>query len=511
VDEAHRKPTPPPGALGHPSIEIWRWNADLTPVKGVFELIGLGRDGELHPALGGAIERHGERQNVALERRERTAELSIAVATLVASVLIAWFAPGANAFDPGLAAALVAACAVAYLVRFYDGAGYTVPSQLVLMPMLLLLPPGVVPLFMVAGMTLANVSRCLRGVLHPQRVAVGVGDAAHALAPALVLALAGPAQPSWHALPIYVLAVTSQFALDFAISVLRDLFVVGLGVDLALPLIAWSWLVDGVLATIGLLAALAARDAPFGALLVLPLIGLLHVFSRERSARIEQSLELSRAYRGTTLLLSDVLDDDDAYTAFHTRGVVQLSIAVADRLGLDERQRRNVEFGALLHDVGKIAIPKEILHKPGKLTPDEWIVMETHTIEGQRMLDRVGGVLGEVGQIVRSSHERWDGRGYPDGLGAAEIPLESCIVSVCDAFNAMTTDRPYRGALSLETAVSELRAGRGTQFCPPVVDTLIELIEEDRAVVGPANVDEEIELMTVTVPSIAAGASRRTP
>src|SRR5436190_1194080 len=100
----------------------------------------------------------------------------------------------------------------------------------------------------------------------------------HALAPALVLALAGPAQPSWQALPIYVLALGSQFALDFAISVLRDLFVVGLGVDLALPLIAWSWLVDGVLATIGLLAALAARDAPFGALLVLPLICLLHVF-----------------------------------------------------------------------------------------------------------------------------------------------------------------------------------------------------------------------------------------
>jgi HD-GYP domain-containing protein (c-di-GMP phosphodiesterase class II) len=480
-------------------------------VKPVFELIGLGRHTELHPALGGAIERHDERQNVALERRERTAELSIALVTLLASVLMAWFAPGGRAFNPALATALVAACAIAYLVRFYDGAGYTVPSQLVLVPMLLLLPPGAVPLFVIAGMTLANVSRCLRGVLHPQRVAVGVGDAAHALAPALVLALAGPAEPSWHALPVYAAALLSQFVLDFAISVLRDWFVVGLGVDLALPLIAWSWLVDGVLATIGLLAALGARDAPFGALLVLPLIGLLHVFSRERSARIEQSLELSRAYRGTTLLLSDVLDDDDAYTAFHTRGVVQLSVAVADRLGIDERRRRNVEFGALLHDVGKIAIPKEILHKPGKLTPDEWVVMETHTIEGQRMLDRVGGVLGEVGQIVRSSHERWDGGGYPDGLQRNQIPLESCIVSVCDAFNAMTTDRPYRRALSLETALGELRSGRGTQFCPPVVDALLELIEEDRAMVGPANVDEEIELLTVSVPSTGAGASRRTP
>jgi HD-GYP domain-containing protein (c-di-GMP phosphodiesterase class II) len=484
-------------------------------VNRVFELIGLGRETELHPALGGAIERHGERQNVALEGRERTAELSIALVTLCASVLMAWVAPGTGPFRLGLAVALVAACAVAYLVRFYDGAGYTVPSQLVLVPMLLLLPAGSVPLFMVAGVTIANVSRCLRGELHPERVAVGIGDAAHALAPALVIALAAPATPTWSAVPVYALALASQFGLDFLITVVRDWFVVGLGVDLALPLLGWTWLVDGILATIGLLAALAARDAPFGALLVLPLMGLLHVFSRERSARIDQSLELSRAYRGTTLLLSDVLDDDDAYTAFHTRGVVQLSLAVADRLGLDDRRRRSVEFGALLHDVGKIAIPKEILHKPGKLTPDEWVVMETHTIEGQRMLDRVGGVLGEVGQIVRSSHERWDGGGYPDGLRADQIPLESCIVAVCDAFNAMTTDRPYRRALSLETAIGELRSGRGTQFCPPVVDALIALIDEDRGMVGPATVDEEIELLTLNAPasdpSTAADASPRTP
>src|SRR3954454_16004826 len=484
-----------------------RPNADLTPVKPVFELVGLGRHTELHPALGGAIERHDERQNVALERRARTAELSIALVTLLASVLMAWFAPGGRAFNPALATALVFACAIAYLVRFYDGAGYTVPSQLVLVPMLLLLPPGAVPLFMVAGMTLANVSRCLRGVLHPQRVAVGLGDAAHALAPALVLSLAGPTHPSWHALPIYAAALVSQFVLDSAISVFRDWFVVGLGVDLALPLIAWSWLVDGTLATIGLLAALAARDAPLRALLVLPLIGLLHVFSRERSARIDQSLELSRAYRGTTLLLSDVLDDDDEYTAFHTRGVVQLSIAVADRLGLDERQRRNVEFGALLHDIGKIAIPKEILNKPGKLSPDEWVVMETHTVEGQRLLDRVGGVLGDVGQIVRSSHERWDGGGYPDGLAAEAIPVEATIVSVCDAFSAMTTDRPYRKALSLETAIQELRDNSGSQFCPPVVEALIELIEENAAMVGPKNVEEEIELMTLHVPDAAPYAA----
>jgi HD-GYP domain-containing protein (c-di-GMP phosphodiesterase class II) len=468
----------------------------------MLERLGLGSEAELHPALGEAIERNDERQKVALERRERSAEVMLAVATLVAGVLLAALAPHRGDFDPWLALALVVACAIAYQVRFHDGAGYTVPTQVVLVPMLLLLPPATAPLLMAAGMTLGNVVRCVRGDLHPQRVALSLGDAAHAVAPGLVLALAGPAEPSWNALPIYVVALMSQFGLDFVTTVMRDWFVVRLGAGLELPLLAWTWLVDSLLAIVGLLAALAARDAPFGALLVLPVVALVSIFSRERSARIDQSLELSRAYRGTTLLLSDVLDDDDEYTAFHSRGVVQLSVAVADRLGLDERQKRNVEFGALLHDIGKIAIPKEIINKPGKLSADEWVVMETHTIEGQRLLDRVGGVLKEVGQIVRSSHERWDGAGYPDGLAGDDIPLESSIVSVCDAFSAMTTDRPYRRALSLDLVLAELRGNSGTQFCPPVVDALIELIDEDGAMVGPKNVAEEIELMTITPASL---------
>ncbi|MEA2441132.1 MAG: hypothetical protein QOH76_2556 [Thermoleophilaceae bacterium] len=470
--------------------------------QALLERLGLGREVELHPAVEEAIERHEERQQEALERRERTAEIFLAAVTLAAGAALLLLAPAEPAVDPGLAVALMVACAIAYRVRFHDGAGYTGPTQLVVVPMLLLLPPATVPLLVVAGLTLGNLERCLRGQMHPQRLALSVADGLYTLGPALVLVLAGPTEPAWSAWPIYLLALAAQFGLDLASSVLRDWFVIGLGADLALPIIAWTWVVDAMLSTIGLLAALAARDEPYGALLVLPLIALLYIFSRERRARIDQSLELSRAYRGTTLLLSDVLDDDDAYTAFHTRGVVQLSMSLADTLGLDERRKRNVEFGALLHDVGKIAIPKEILHKPGKLTPDEWVVMETHTIEGQRMLDRVGGVLGDVGQIVRSSHERWDGGGYPDGLKGEEIPLESSIVAVCDAFNAMTTDRPYRRALSLETAIGELRDGRGTQFSPAVVDAMIELIAQDAAMVGPASADSELELLSV-LPSTA--------
>jgi HD-GYP domain-containing protein (c-di-GMP phosphodiesterase class II) len=462
----------------------------------LFERLGLGEQVELHPAVGNAIERHDERQNAALERRELHVEMTLAVATVVASLLLVLFTPHHRNFDPLLAVGLLVAFAVAYRVRFHDGCGYTAPTQLVLVPMLLLLPPATVPALVAGAMALANVDRCFRGTLHAQRLALSLADAMYATAPALVLAFAGPSgAPTWSALPIYLVAFGAQCGFDLVITASRDWFVVGLGSDLALPLVAWTWLVDAMLSTVGLLAALAARDQPFGALLVLPLVALLSIFSRERSARIDQSLELSRAYRGTTLLLSDVLDDDDAYTAFHSRGVVQLSIAVADRLGLDERQKRNVEFGALLHDIGKIAIPKEILNKPGKLSPDEWVVMETHTIEGQRMLDQVGGVLGEVGQIVRSSHERWDGGGYPDGVAGDAIPLESTIVSVCDAFNAMTTDRPYRRGMSLETAMDELRANCGSQFSPRVVAALVELIEQDRALAGAAAREDELTLV----------------
>ena len=208
------------------------------------------------------------------------------------------------------------------------------------------------------------------------------------------------------------------------------------------------------------------------------------MFAAERGARLHQAIELSRAYRGTTLLLADVLEADDEYTGLHSHGVVALSVAVADQMRLNSRERRNVEFGALLHDVGKIAVPKEIINKPGPLTEDEWLVIKTHTIEGQRMLDRVGGLLSDVGRIVRSSHESWDGSGYPDGLAGREIPLGAAIVACCDAFSAMTTDRSYRKAMTLAEARAELQANAGSQFNPAVVDALLHVLDADAAARG---------------------------
>jgi putative nucleotidyltransferase with HDIG domain len=176
------------------------------------------------------------------------------------------------------------------------------------------------------------------------------------------------------------------------------------------------------------------------------------------------------------MLLGDVIEADDEYTGSHSRDVVDLVVSVADRLGLDARERRQAEFAALLHDVGKVKIPAEIIHKPGGLDEDEWQLMKTHTILGEQMLRQIGGLLGEVGVIVRSCHERWDGSGYPDALAGEAIPLAARIVCACDAWSAMTTDRSYRAARSDAEAAVELRACTGTHFDPRVVEALLDVV-----------------------------------
>jgi putative nucleotidyltransferase with HDIG domain len=176
------------------------------------------------------------------------------------------------------------------------------------------------------------------------------------------------------------------------------------------------------------------------------------------------------------LVLGEVVEHDDSYTGEHCRQVVALALAAGRRLGLDADRLRNLEFAALLHDVGKVAIPKAIINKPGKLDAAEWELMKTHTVEGQAMLDRVGGFMSAVGTIVRWHHERWDGGGYPDALAGEDIPLEARIITVCDSYNAMTTDRAYRAALPPEVAAQELRDCAGSQFDPVVVEAVLAVV-----------------------------------
>jgi two-component system cell cycle response regulator len=183
----------------------------------------------------------------------------------------------------------------------------------------------------------------------------------------------------------------------------------------------------------------------------------------------------SSATRQTRDILLQVLQEREPDLGEHLKGVAQLAMGVGSRLSLLSEELDEVVRAAELHDVGKMAIPDEILHKPGPLTDDEWSFVRQHTIIGERILGAAPALLA-VAKLVRASHEHWDGSGYPDGLAGEAILLGARIVAVCDAFDAMTTSRPYRDAMSVEGALAEIRACAGTQFDPTVVEAFCEEI-----------------------------------
>jgi HD-GYP domain-containing protein (c-di-GMP phosphodiesterase class II) len=159
------------------------------------------------------------------------------------------------------------------------------------------------------------------------------------------------------------------------------------------------------------------------------------------------------------------------------RLVAELASAVGVRLGLKGQALEQLRLAAELHDIGKLAIPVDVLQKPGALTEQEWSFIRQHTVVGERVL--VGSPsMREVARIVRATHERWDGAGYVDGLAGASIPLPARIIAVCDAYAAMTSDRPYRRALSAPDALAELRRCAGTQFDPEVVFAFCRLHDD---------------------------------
>jgi len=414
------------------------------------------------------------------EGRERSVEAGMAIAFLLTALAMALLLPSPRSLDLPTLLVLVVAYMATCHAKFEIADGYTVPTELVLVPMLFLLPTPIVPFVVSVSWALGRLIDYASGTTSVHRAFHVFGDCWHAVGPALVLVLAGAQVFAWDHWPIYALALLAQLGFDFGANTIRTRLIDGTSLRAELRLIAPVYALDAALAPIGLLAAFAATELGAGVcLLVIPLTMVLSVLSGERKARVDHAVELSEAYQGTALLLGDVVEADDAYTGSHSRGVVELSLAVSDALGLDSRQRRNVEFGALLHDVGKIAVPKEIINKPGPLDDAEWEVMRQHTIEGERMLNRIGGVLSEAGRIVRASHEDFDGSGYPDGLAGDEIPIEARIVTCCDAFSAMTTTRSYRKAMPTEVALTELRACTGTQFDPRVVETLVALVEAE--------------------------------
>jgi putative nucleotidyltransferase with HDIG domain len=217
---------------------------------------------------------------------------------------------------------------------------------------------------------------------------------------------------------------------------------------------------------------------------------LAHVVAGQIGAAIHRCQlvgELEDAFLTTVGVISDAVEMQDAYTANHANEVADLALRVGERMGIGGVELDRLRYGALLHDVGKIGVPAEILRKPGPLTPDERARMDEHTAIGARMLERIP-FLAPVAPLVRAAHERHDGGGYPDGLRGGEIPRGAMVIAACDAFHAMTSDRPYREAMSVEAAEAELRANAGTQFAPQVVEALLlELAAQEAVETGGAS------------------------
>ena len=420
-----------------------------------------------------------EREPEPLEPRERLITGLLAAGLLVATVGLAALIPTGRDADPLIVVALTVLYAIACRVEFEIGRIHAVPAQIVLIPMFFLAPIAIVPLLVAVGYVLGELPEFIKRETHTDRWMWAIADAWTIVGPVLVLGLLADPQPNTGDLPVYVLAALAQAASSLIYNSGAQWLVNGESPRVTAVAVLWSERIDAMLAPLGYLVAGAAYDQPALALVVAPLLWLLWVFSHERSERYAAAIELHQTYRGTVMVLSDVVEADDNYTASHCRSVVELAVATAEELGLDHREQQELETAALLHDVGKIAIPKEILNKPAKLSDEEFELMKSHTVEGQALLDRVGGRLARVGEIVRSCHERWDGRGYPDGLRGEEIPLAARIVFCCDAYSAMTTDRPYRAAIDPNAALAELRANSGSQFEPRVVDAVCTVVARD--------------------------------
>jgi HD-GYP domain-containing protein (c-di-GMP phosphodiesterase class II) len=199
------------------------------------------------------------------------------------------------------------------------------------------------------------------------------------------------------------------------------------------------------------------------------------------------------AYKNTIVTLAGAIDAKDPYTRGHSQRVMELTMLAGSSLLLSAEEMETLEYAAILHDIGKIVVDGQILNKPDTLTPSEWNIIREHPAIGANLLNKIPflekasvvsqrkiyndlatiAFLEKASKVVLHHHERYDGTGYPDGLKGEDIPMGARLIAVADAFDTMTTDRSYRSALNIDYAISELKSGAGTQFCPVAVEAFI--------------------------------------
>lgn len=249
------------------------------------------------------------------------------------------------------------------------------------------------------------------------------------------------------------------------------------------PLFAAGFtVVSPVLMKDRLTAILAAGEKVSGQEFQSPDLEMLRALSESAGIAIENARlfkDLQEAYVSTVRLLVSRIEEKDPYTHGHTERVAEYSVAIAKELGFSEEEVQRIQFGAFLHDIGKVHTQDAVLQKPGALTEEEWLLVKAHPVRGAEMIRGVK-FLERVTDMVRHHHERVDGRGYPDGLKGEEISLGAKIVNVADAFDAMTTDRPYRAGLSVEQAIGQMTEKAGSQFAAEIVEIFVPAIKAGR-------------------------------
>lgn len=220
----------------------------------------------------------------------------------------------------------------------------------------------------------------------------------------------------------------------------------------------------------------AGAEHPFS----LPDVELVSVLGGQAAAAIENARlyeKLEQSYLSTIVTLSGIAEAKDFYTDKHMKDIAEYSVDIARKLGLSEADVENIRMAALLHDLGKITVPDDILKKPGRLSEEEMEVIRKHPAHGAKMIESIEPMK-DAREIIRHHHEYYDGSGYPDGLRGEDIPLGARIIGVADAFDAMTSNRPYRKALPMDKVIKELKDFSGIQFDPDIVKVLILILRE---------------------------------
>ncbi len=323
------------------------------------------------------------RSRSAVTGRQRFAEILVG-GGFVAAVAVIWALNPPHGLNPAATLMCVAVMALSSRVRFDTPLGFTVPTQLAFVPLLFATPLALVPIAVAAALAISRLPDVVAGRVPAAKLLRALGNSWFSVGPVAVFSVAHVAPADAGPL-LLIVALGAQFGCDFLVSAVY--FAIARSASVRSQLRdSWVYVIDAALSCVGLVVAEQMSSSAVAVLAVVPLLGLLAMFAHERQQRLESLLELNDTYRGTALLLADVVSADDGYTGEHSRGVVGLALEVGTELGLGRHEQRNLEFGALLHDVGKISIPKEIINKPGKLDPDEWELIKTHTLEGQRML-----------------------------------------------------------------------------------------------------------------------------